>query len=341
MPSVRVTTELPPQAMRLLERAGGTLLFHQPRWIEAMRRAYPRFRPAHLLLEEDGSLSGVLPVMEKRAWGLGEVVSSPFGTYGGPILDAGASRDGVRALAKGFLARARRFGIFRFEMTLFDAAPHTREDLVAVLGGFAVPSGTWIIDLGAGEEAVWNGYEGRARTAVRRARELGVAAAVEDGDDAIAALHGLHEGQGRRRPIPWYHAREGLAAVKEVLGEDARVWLARHEGKPVAGALVLSNPGADVHAWVTGASDAARPVHAFTLLMHEAIADAARRGQRVWDFGASADDPRVEFFKRAFGGGAKETLRFFHEAVWVAPARRRLLPSGGPSTLRRLWLGRP
>ncbi len=147
--------------------------------------------------------------------------------------------------------------------------------------------------------------------------------------------------QGRRRPIPWYHAREGLAAVKAVLGDDARVWLARHEGKTLAAALVLSNPGADAHAWVTGAADTARPVHAFTLLMHEAIVDAARRGQRVWDFGASADDPRVEFFKRAFGGGSKETLRFFHEAAWVPAARWRLLPSGGPSTLRRLWLGRP
>ncbi len=139
MPRVRLATELPSAATGLLDRAGTIVLFHQPRWIEAMRRAYPRFRPAHLVLEEDGAITGVLPVLEKHVCGLGEIVSNPFGTYGGPILDANATREGVRALAAAFLARARRLGVFRFEMSMLDAAAATREDLAAVLGDFAVP----------------------------------------------------------------------------------------------------------------------------------------------------------------------------------------------------------
>ncbi len=341
MAEVRCVAGLPPAAIRLLEGAGESSLFLQPRWLEAMGRAYPRLRPAHLILEESGEVTGVVPLLEKRVWGLTEVVSNPFGSCGGPVLSTAASRGGLRALLEAFHRRARRRGVFRFEMTLCRPAPMLREELTAVLGAHARPGSTWIIDLQGGEEAVWNGYEGRARTAARRAREFGVSVAPEAGEEALAALHALHRAQGRGRAIPWHHPRESLAEVLAVLGEDARVWLARHRGRVVAGALVLANRGADSHAWVTGASEEARPLHAFTLLMHEAIADAARGGQQAWDFGASADDPRVEFFKRAFGGGPQETLRFFYEAAWVAPARRRLLPSGGASTLRRLWIGRP
>ena len=110
MAEVRCVAGLPPAAIRLLEGAGESSLFLQPRWLEAMGRAYPRLRPAHLILEESGEVTGVVPLLEKRVWGLTEVVSNPFGSCGGPVLSTAASRGGLRALLEAFHRRARRRG---------------------------------------------------------------------------------------------------------------------------------------------------------------------------------------------------------------------------------------
>jgi hypothetical protein len=85
---------------------------------------------------------------------------------------------------------------------------------------------------------------------------------------------------------------------------------------------VVTLPGREAHPWITGAVPESRPVEAFQLLMHEAIADAANRGVPLWNFGPSAGRRTVEHFKTAFGGRSQPFLRYHHEAPWVRWARR-------------------
>ncbi len=323
MGAPRLVSETPPGLDALVESDPRSVLFLRPRWLSALARAYPDFRVRYLAAGEPGRLRGVLPLMERRWLGLRETVSLPFGTYGGPLLADPGDGDTARDLAAAFLARARRPFSFRWEMTVADAPPRPAAGLEAVLGRWRRPGRTLTIDLGGGPDAVWEAYEGRARTSVRKSVQSGVTVAVEPGAAALDVLHRLHAAQGRTREVPWHHSRRALDAVAEVLGpEEARVFVARHRGEPVCAALVLSRVGREAIPWVTGARPESRPLNAFHHLMHTAIRDAAARGCRTWNFGASAESDRVERFKTAFGARPKPLLRYFHESAWVPRLRR-------------------
>ena len=322
MLSVHTEDRLSPEAARLLTGDPGRVLFLRPLWMRALAQAYPRFRFRYEVLRDGGETVGVLPLVEVPHWGWREVVSLPFGTYGGPVLAPGVSRDGARALVDRFRRRAQGGRTARFEMTLFDPPPEVEAAVEEELGSYRVPAETWLIDLQGGPEALWRGYEGRARTSVRKARKAGVTVAAELGGEAVETLFRLHAAQGESRAVPWHHPRRALETVRDALGENARIWVARREGQALCAALVLYNPGLEVHPWVTGASDASRSVNAFSLLMHAAMEDAAGRGFRTWNFGPSAGSQSVSYFKASFGGGPHPLLRVFFEAGWIGWGRR-------------------
>jgi hypothetical protein len=83
---IREETVPPEAAVSLLARDPQATFFQDPVWLEAVRRAYPRFRPLYLLLEEEGVATGYLGMAETRPFGWREWVSNPFGTHGGPVL---------------------------------------------------------------------------------------------------------------------------------------------------------------------------------------------------------------------------------------------------------------
>jgi hypothetical protein len=318
-----VTTDAPtPRIRDLLDGDPRGLLFLQPRWLDALTRAFPRFRPCHVLAEADGEIAAVLPLVEIRKAGAMEIVSLPFGSYGGPVLAPGADPEAVRPLIREFVRRTHGSRVFRHELTLFEPVEAVARIVEEEMGERRVPTQTWIIDLDRGREALWESYEGRARTAVRKAQKDGVTARIETGPEAVDAFYVVHRAQGKTRPIPWHHRREALGTIADILGEDAAIWIARHEGRAVCGALVLTRPGCEAHPWVTGALPESRPLNAFPLLMHLAMEHAADRGCRRWNFGPSAGSEKVEYFKTAFGGSPQPILRYHHEAWWVPWARR-------------------
>jgi hypothetical protein len=238
------------------------------------------------------------------------------------VLATGAGPEVARLLARAYRRLIARARVFRHDLTAIDLPEAVERELDAELGRFRVAASTWFIDLARGPDALWEGYAGRARTAVRKARRSGVTVSVETGPGAVETLHGLHRAQGRTRPVPWHHRREALGAVADGLGDDGRIWIARRGERAVAAALVVSRPGREAHPWITGAVPESRPVNAFQLLMHEAMTDAARRGIPLWNFGPSAGSEKVEFFKTAFGGRSHPLARYHHEARWVPWARR-------------------
>ncbi len=316
------TAVLPTRIRELLDGQGP--LYLQPHWLDALSRAYPRFHPRHLVLYEDGRSAGVLPVVETlRLRGFGaEVVSLPFGSYGGPVLAPGVDIEGARLLVRAYRRFIDRRRVFRHDLTAFEVPEAVGRVLNEELGDLRVPDRTWLIDLDRKASARWDSYEGRARTAVRKARKSGVTAGIETGSEAVDVFFELHRAQSLTRANSWHHAREALAAVVEALGADAQIWVARHEGRPVCAALVVVRPGREAHPWLTGAIPASRPLNAFQYLVHEAMEHAAENGCRLWNFGPSAGSESVEYFKTGFSGRWEPLMKYYREASWVPVVRR-------------------
>jgi hypothetical protein len=285
--------------------------------MEAITRAYPRYRPVHLVATDAGTVAGLLPLVRFRRFGLDQYLSMPFGTHGGPLLAAGADPATAGALAKSFRRLVRGGRTLRFEMTVLDPSDDLRAALASSLGSTFQDFRTHLIDLRGGFDELWlRTYDRNTRNCVRMSERAGVTVAQERGEDAIATLHRLHAAQSMEwEGIPPHPAR-AFHAIIDALGDDARIHIARRDGEPLAACLFLEHGGREIHPWVSGSAKAARPVRAYHKLMSDALRDACSRGLETWNFGGSGGNAKIEFFKESFGGKPAPVLRCFHVAGW-------------------------
>jgi GNAT acetyltransferase-like protein len=316
---VRVSEVLDP-ARELLARERRATFFFQREWANALRDAYPSLTFKYLVLEEDGRVTAMLPVVQVPHGPLREIVSMPFGTHGGVLSAPEASLPGMELLHARFVAMLRHPGVFRYELTAYDPPAPVEADLLHRLGRDLVRTSVPVLDLAQGEETLWNAYDQRLRRSVRRAEQAGVVA--QTGPAQFETFFELYAAQSREWPLPWHHRRERLATMVASLGDRAGIWTGSFAGQPLCAQLVLYQPGRDIHFWLSGARPESRRYAAFHFLLNAIILDAARRRFRECHFGSSLGNPGVEHFKLAYGSVPRPLLRFFHQPRWVGWVQR-------------------
>jgi hypothetical protein len=222
-------------------------------------------------------------------------VSSPAGTYGGWV-----SADPLTP------AHARRLQRLLVAMPGLVWRVNPYDPSVAGLD----PDGqrdeqTMVVDLRAGFESIVRGWRrsGSMLRAVRRARRSGLETVVAGTRDDWHAYFGLY-----RLSLARWGARAtsdyGQPLFERLAAEPrshVRLWLVRHEGRPVAGAVVFYAKRHAVY-WHGAADGRAFPMRPINLLMHDVMADAAARGFWWWDFNPSGGHAGVARFKRGCGG---------------------------------------
>ncbi|WP_394812920.1 lipid II:glycine glycyltransferase FemX [Streptomyces boetiae] len=191
--------------------------------------------------------------------------------------------------------------------------------------GFGVgqPQFTYEVPLaGRSEEDVLRGMNQLWRRNIKRAAREGVEVTV--GDD-LRAFHELYVHTAERdnfTPRPLRYFETMFAAMSAEAPERIRLYLARHQGDPVA-AAILVRVGA--RAWYTyGASSTAkREVRGSNACQWAMIRDALREGCEVYDLRGitptlDAGDPQVGLvqFKAGTGGEAVRNV-----GEWDLPLR--------------------
>lgn len=300
-------------------------IFHDPRWLGALLSLYPEFKPHHLVLRDGaGRLLGALPTVRVDRAGLRQFLSLPFGSYGTPLAapDAGEPGDRIRArLVEAWRDRVNRPGVVRAHLApLNRQAPDAARTILPE--GWRQAERTHVIPLREGFDAIWTGrYDKENRTASRKAVRLGVVVALETDPAAAEILEELYRGQARQ--WTWHSLyRYGLFRVMmERLGGQARLWVARHAGRPVFAVLAFDHRDT-VMPWVSGATPDARGLCAGNLIHRVIIEDACSRGFAWYNFGSSGGIPGIEAFKVAFGGEPVDYLSYLHESAFFGAARR-------------------
>jgi hypothetical protein len=291
-------------------------MFLHPRWMDAITRAYPFYRPLYLVAEAGGSVAGILPLVQVRRWGLDQFLSLPFGAHG--AVGASSRRPSTAAQ----LAVAFRPGHGDENPALRDvhSRPEFRTRAAPAPPSFFQDFQTHVIDLEGGPEGLWRGT-GEAPSAASGPPRAGVLVGLERGGchlTCIGCMKNRVEPGWGLRPIPGsdpLHRRR--------LRQDARLYTARLRDEVIAACLCLEHGGREVHPWVSGAAPAARELGAFHFLIDAALRDAALRGCKTWYFGGSGGNRRIEFFKESFSARPVPLLRCFHMAGWARRLRRR------------------
>ena len=200
-----------------------------------------------------------------------------------------------------------------------------------------------VVDLTAGEAAVWGGLRSKWRQYVGKATRSGVVVAEGDRAD-LTAFHAILAETAAR--TGFFHrtlaSYEAVWDAYQPIGA-ARLLLARTaDGTPVA-ALFLVRCGARMSEPYGGMTDAGAESRANYLLKWEAIRRSIAEGAGLYDMWGLAH-PGIEQFKAGFGGqevryiGAFDlvTLPLLRDAMvhgrrlWVRGARRLMIKAEEP-----------
>ena len=196
---------------------------------------------------------------------------------------------------------------------------------------FIMPRRTIFVDLAPSVDDIWSAFHSNTRNRIRLAQKRGVEIRVGR-EDEMAAFVGLFEQTIARhglRPAP----ADQFYLSAEFFGrrDDARLYLASHEGVDLAGIIVFINGATATYQWgASSAAEAARQVNPHQLLHSTAMQWARERGCTTYDlFGIPDYDVEVletEYarqtggmwnlyrFKRGFGGVVHRHLGTFD---WV------------------------
>jgi hypothetical protein len=307
-----VTSPAPRDDWRdVLTRDPNALFFHTPEWVDSVC-AKGGYADASRLYETRDGRKYVLPLVRKTyVGGLTRRGSLPAGWGSGGVLSDGPLRaEEVMAIVED-LRQDRH--VLR---TFIQPGPRTRSawDLGGVPGVKPIHRLAHVLDLTAGFDTVWSKqFTGSARTAVRKAEKSGVV--VEH--DATGALIPLYSELRRKSVERWarqQHEPQPLARWRadrrepvgrlQMMADAApnsfHLYLAHHDGRPVAGILVLHGNGAN---YLVGAmdKDLAGPVRANYLLHRVAIENACAEGCKFYDFGETGSASQLAQFKTRFG----------------------------------------
>jgi lipid II:glycine glycyltransferase (peptidoglycan interpeptide bridge formation enzyme) len=180
-----------------------------------------------------------------------------------------------------------------------------------------------VLDLPRDANVLWESVlTSQNRNKIRKAEKHGVS--VRRGRDraVFAAYAELY-----RESVARWGAASTLPAALFAALVDAHpgidVWLAEHEGRPIA-ALLNFTCGGQVMNWGNVSRREAWNLSPNNLLHWRALQAACGdfNGPRTYNFGSSAGLPGVETFKAAFGAREHAYLRCEAGPAWVRRLRR-------------------
>jgi len=270
-------------------------LFHRASWLEILAETQS-LSLKKLGFFEGGIIVGVMPIFIKYLWPL-RVAASPFVVEDTPYMGLVINPDRVGEALQLLGPFLKQNGIHFLRIIQRDAISTD----VCLSAFQMVEKHTHLLDLTRSEDEIWSSFEGRCRTAIRKAEKGGVRINLESSREAIEGyydiLNSLYVGQKMATPNPkqfYYRLWDAFT------GDQLYILTAWHGETLIAGAIILHDK--DRFYYLNGASlydyNSLCPNN---LIQWEAIRLAKAKGALWYDF-VGSDIERLAKFKKSFGG---------------------------------------
>jgi FemAB-related protein (PEP-CTERM system-associated) len=268
--------------------------YHRRRWTDVIRRAF-KHDTIYLTAEAEGETVGVLPLVFFNSRLFGRfTVSMPFVNYGGVLADGA---DAARALLARAIDETKRRGGSHVELR------HDRQQFPAL-----TPKRHKVameLRLAESAEAQWHALDRKVRNQIRKAEKSSLVT-EQGGAELLPSFYEVFARNMRDLGTPVYGAnffREVLAAFPE----HSRVFVVRHEGRPVAASLIHWYGSRVEVPWASSLREA-NPLCANVYLYWEMLRFATGRQFQVFDFGRSTPGEGTYHFKKQWGADARELV---------------------------------
>ena len=272
--------------------------FHRAGWRRVLDRAFGH-ATHYLFAEEDGAITGVLPLTHLKHPVFGNaLVSNAFCVYGGA---AAVTAEARLAMERAAIELAARLDVDRVEFR--SPRPGGGE-------GWTPKSDLYVtfrrpIDPVAEKNML--AIPRKQRAMVRKGIKLGLTSEIDPAPDR---LHRVYGESVRNLGTPVF-ARRYFAELMREFGPDCDVLTVVHEGRAVSSVLNFYFRD-QVLPYYGGGTSAARDLAANDFMYWEVMRRAGDRGLRTFDFGRSKRGTGAFEFKKHWGF-EPETLHYqFH-----------------------------
>ncbi|MGB0721429.1 MAG: FemAB family XrtA/PEP-CTERM system-associated protein [Gammaproteobacteria bacterium] len=265
--------------------------FHLAEWSEVLRRSFGH-RPYYLLAENDGVITGVLPLARNKSLLFGDaLVSTPFCVYGGMVADDAESGQALRSEAERL---ARELGVDHLELRnreLDDCAAdddgqwHRKELYV-----------TFRKAISDDADANLKAIPRKQRAMVRKGIKAGLDYVIEDD---TARFFSAYSESVRNLGTPVFSPRY-FRVLRDVFGDRCEVLTVQREGELVASVMSFYFRD-EVLPYYGGGVAAARQLKGNDYMYYALMNHAAQRGARLFDYGRSKAGAGSYSFKKNWG----------------------------------------
>ncbi len=262
------------------------LAYHQFAWGQAVRDAY-RFEPCYLLSEDDGQVTGALPMINFKIPLLGlSLVSLPYCDVGGCLADNDETQLALyeRACEMGQVTQAKKI------------------ELRQVAKGGECPPGAkvrMVLDLPESSEALLAGFKSKLRSQVKKPMRDGLQFELGAGN-LVADFYQVFRENMRDLGSP-VHSRKWFDSIVQHFGEGVRVGVVRTPGGQLAAAGVVLLAGDTVSIPWASSLVMFNRLNPNMLLYWGFLSFAADSGFLKFDFGRSTLGEGTFNFKKQWG----------------------------------------
>ena len=279
----------------------GTFL-HRAAWAGLLERGF-RYTTHYLLAEQDGAVTGILPLARVKTLLFGDsLVSAPFLVYGGPLA---VDPESAAALALAATDLQRRLGVPVMEWRFRDDAPtldgwQSRDDLYV----------TFRKTLSPDDDVNMKAIPRKQRAMVRKGIDKGLTSIANRDVDTLFRIYAESV---RNLGTPVF-PRRWFRLLAEAFGDALDVVTILHEGEPVSAVLNFYDERGEVLPYYGGGTALSRPVAAHDFMYWEVMRRAVARGCTGFDFGRSKQGTGSFSFKKNWGFAPAPLRHRFHLA---------------------------
>lgn len=264
----------------------GGSFFHRAAWASVLERVFGH-RGHYMLAEQDGAITGVLPLahVKTRLFG-NRLVSTPFCVYGGPIVAEPEAARALEAHAEALCARLGTASVELRERHAVDGDWVTRSDLYVT---FRKP-------ICGDHDRNMKAIPRKQRAMVRKGIQNGL---VSRSDHDVRTLHRVYAESVRNLGTPVV-PRRYFAALSEIFRDCSDVVTVLDGDTPIASVMNFYFRE-EVLPYYGGGTAAARHRAGNDFMYWEVMRRAAERGCRLFDFGRSKRGTGAFAFKHNWG----------------------------------------
>lgn len=200
--------------------------------------------------------------------------------------------------------------------------------------------GVVMLDLAQGPEALFRGFSDNKKTNIKKAIKKGVTVAIATDTNEWREYYRVYKDWSQRKRLACASEQEFLSLLS--LTANRKLFVARHQGRIVAGVIVRFVPQGVVEFAANASFEDSLPLRPNDLLHWRIVEWAHAQGFPVYSLGGS------HLFLRKFGGRIHPTFRYRLDRTWLKryvlghvleralAEAKRALPPGVAARARKL-----